>query len=77
MPDGKTVPLKIKGKFDSVVIDPESKTVYLNDLKTTSKSLEYFMDTTLMNDDGTEETYTGVISHHHYWRQLAKRKFLK
>lgn len=71
LPDGHLVPLKIKGKFDSVVLDPETKTAYLNDIKTTSKQLEYFMGTTLINDDGIEEVYNGVFEYHHYFRQLA------
>lgn len=71
LPDGHLVPLKIKGKFDSVIIDPEIKTVYLNDIKTTSKPLEYFMGTVLKNDDGIEEAYNGTMENHHYERQLA------
>lgn len=71
LPDGHLVPLKIKGKFDSVVLDPETKTAYLNDIKTTSKQLEYFMGTTLINDDGIEEVYNGVFEHHHYFRQIG------
>lgn len=71
LPDGKIVPLKIKGKFDSVVIDPESKTVYLNDLKTTSKSLEYFMGTVLTNEEGVQEAFNGTFEHHRYFRQLG------
>lgn len=71
LPDGNIVPLKIKGKFDSVVIDPENKTVYLNDIKTTSKSLDYFMGVILTNDQGEEESFNGVFEHHHYYRQLA------
>ena len=77
LPDGHLVPLKIKGKFDSVVLDPETKTVYLNDLKTTSKSLDYFMGVVLTNDKGEKEAFNGTFEHHHYERQLAKRKFLK
>lgn len=71
LPDGHLVPLKIKGKFDSVVIDPETKTVYLNDIKTTSKPLEYFMGTILTNDAGEEEVYNGTFEHHSYERQIA------
>lgn len=76
LPDGHLVPLKIKGKFDSVVIDPETKTVYLNDIKTTSKQLEYFMGTVLKNDEGVEEAYNGTLEHHHYYRQLGLYFFM-
>lgn len=58
--------INFKGKLDSVVVDHENKKVYLNDIKTTSKPINFFMDKVI---DG--EVYNGVISHHHYYRQLA------
>lgn len=65
-PDGKKTIIKLKGKLDSVVWDPEKKILYLNDIKTTSKQLEYFMDHYI---DG--QVYEGVFSHHMYYGQLA------
>ena len=65
-PNGETVIVPFKGKLDSVVIDNEKKRIYLNDLKTTSRQLDYFMDRVI---DG--EVYNGAFSHHHYYRQLA------
>ena len=76
LPNGSSVPLKVKGKFDSVVIDPETKTVYLNDLKTTSKPTEYFMGTVLTNEEGIEEAFNGTFEHHHYYRQLGLYAFM-
>lgn len=67
LPDGKIIPLKLKGKLDQVIIDPEAKIIYLNDLKTTSKPLEYFMGK-VIND----KCYDGVFESHHYFRQMAK-----
>lgn len=64
-PDGKKHLIKIKGKLDSVVWDPESEILYLNDVKTTSKQLEYFMGKYI---DG--QVYEGVFEHHFYYGQL-------
>lgn len=65
LPDGTKVPLKIKGKADSIVIDPEKKIVYLNDVKTTSKPIGMFMAKIF---DG--KVIDGVFDHHHYYNQL-------
>lgn len=65
-PDGKKHIIKVKGKLDSVVWDPETKILYLNDIKTTSKPLEYFMDKYY---DG--QCYEGVWGHHMYYAQVA------
>lgn len=65
-PDGKKHLIKIKGKLDSVVWDPENEILYLNDIKTTSKQLEYFMDKYY---DG--QCYEGVWGHHMYYAQIA------
>lgn len=68
-PDGNKQIVPFKGKLDSVVIDNYNKKVYLNDLKTTSNKVDYFMDVVI---DGV--VYSGNFSKHHYWRQLAKLK---
>lgn len=65
LPDFSEVTLKVKGKADSIIIDPEQKIVYLNDVKTTSKPLSMFMDKRI-----NDMTIDGVISHHHYYRQF-------
>lgn len=66
LPDGTEVLIKFKGKLDSVVWDPEKKILYLNDVKTTSKNIDYFMDHVI---DGV--AYDGVFSHHSYYMQLG------
>ena len=58
--------MPFKGKLDSVIWDPEKEILYLNDVKTTSKQIEYFMDHVY---DGV--CYEGVLSHHWYYGQLA------
>lgn len=65
-PDGQKHIIKVKGKLDSVVWDPETEILYLNDIKTTSKPLEFFMGRFV---DG--QVYEGVFEHHIYFSQLA------
>ena len=38
-------PFGLKGIIDNIVIDKESKTVFINDIKTTGKSLQHFPET--------------------------------
>lgn len=65
-PDGTSTVIKFKGKLDSVVWDPEKRILYLNDIKTTSKPLNYFMGY-IYND----VPYDGVFEHHSYYNQLT------
>ena len=64
-PDGVSTIIRFKGKLDSVVWDPEKKILYLNDIKTTSKGLSYFMGY-IYND----VPYDGVFEHRSYYTQL-------
>ena len=64
-PDGVSTIIRFKGKLDSVVWDPEKKILYLNDIKTTSKELSYFMGY-IYND----VPYDGVFEHRSYYTQL-------
>ena len=64
-PDGISTIIRFKGKLDSVVWDPEKKILYLNDIKTTSKGLSYFMGY-IYND----VPYDGVFEHRSYYTQL-------
>lgn len=64
-PDGVSTIIRFKGKLDSVVWDPEKKILYLNDIKTTSKGLSYFMGY-IYND----VPYDGVFEHRSYYIQL-------
>lgn len=70
-PDGSTHIIKFKGKLDSVVWDPEQKILYLNDVKTTSKCIDYFMDHVY-----DEKVYEGVFSYRSYYMQLAAYSIL-
>jgi hypothetical protein len=38
-------PFGLKGIIDNIVIDKESKTIFINDIKTTGKSLQHFPET--------------------------------
>lgn len=70
-PDGKKHVIKFKGKLDSVVYNEDTSTLYLNDVKTTSKSLNYFMDVFYEG-----KVCPGVFSHHAYYFQLAAYSIL-
>lgn len=56
---GKTSIIKFKMKADNWTIDPEAKKLTLNDLKTTSKLLSFFMHE------------SGSFVHYHYARQMS------
>lgn len=65
-PDGETHTIPFKGKLDQVIIDPEKKLIYLNDLKTTSKSCEVFMGGMYEG-----EWFNGSFQKLHYMRQFT------
>lgn len=56
----KCTTLKFKMKADNYTVDIENKLITLNDLKTSSKPVAWFMN----------EEY-GSLVHYHYYRQLA------
>ena len=66
--DHDKLPFGLHGVLDNVVIDKESKTIFVNDLKTTGKSIQDFPD---------------AVDYYKYWIQaviylvLAAEKFLK
>ena len=57
--DTKCARIPFKLKIDNWTIDPEEKKITLNDLKTTSKPLNWFMN----------QEY-GSFTHYHYYRQM-------
>lgn len=63
---GDKITIPFKGKADNIIIDPETKTIYLNDIKTTSKPVECFMG-------GLYEGvwYDGSFEKLHYMRQFT------
>lgn len=61
--EGNVIILKFKGKFDNFTINHDSKEIVLNDLKTTGRSLNYFMN------NGSFEKY-------HYYRQMGLYSWL-
>ena len=66
LPTGEEKYLKLKGKADSIIIDPEEKIIWLNDVKTTSKPIGIFMDHIWEG-----HVVDGSFSHHHYYTQMA------
>ena len=70
--------LKLKAKIDSFKIDFDQ--VILNDLKTTSKPVNYFMgnNATLVDEEGNEykQWIDGSFQKYHYFRQIAFYLFL-
>src|SRR5574344_994585 len=67
LPECEAQTFKFKLKIDNYSIDDENKTITLNDLKTTSKQLSFFMG----NYDNVENIYEGSFMKYHYYRQLA------
>jgi hypothetical protein len=66
--DHEQLPFGLHGFLDNVVVDKESKTIFVNDLKTTGKSIQDFPE---------------AVEYYKYWVQaviylvLAAEKFLK
>jgi hypothetical protein len=73
--EGKEYIVKFKGKLDNFTINHEEYEITLNDLKTTSKPVNYFMGNKVRTF--TEETgeqwvwYDGSFQKYHYYRQMA------
>ena len=66
LPTGEVTVIPFKGKLDQVIIDHDMRIIYLNDLKTTSKSHITFMGNIY---DG--EWYDGSFQKLHYFRQFG------
>jgi hypothetical protein len=71
---GEEVIIKLKGKLDNFVIDDENSTLILNDLKTTSKPVSFFMgnNVRIMEDDKKYwKWFDGSFQKYRYYRQMA------
>lgn len=72
---GEIFIIKFKGKLDNFTIDHETSILTLNDLKTSSKPVSYFMGNhvKVTTPDGVEsiEWYNGSFQNYHYARQMA------
>lgn len=76
IPDGRDIILPMKLKLDNYKIDPSEKTIYLNDLKTSAKNINYFMggNIPLFDEIGNkngEQWIDGSFQKYHYYRQIA------
>lgn len=72
MHDGVSVIIPFKLKIDNYSIDDELGILTLNDLKTTSKPVEFFMGDKKLNLITNEyESHLGSFQKYHYYRQIA------
>jgi len=76
LPSGQIVILSLKAKLDNYRIDPSEKVVYLNDLKTSAKNVDYFMGGMAGDFDEAgnrvgEHWFDGSFQKYHYDRQIA------
>lgn len=73
---GEVTTVKLKAKLDNFTVDHETSTVTLNDLKTTSSPLSYFMGNhvKVTRESGEEsiEWYDGSFQKYHYYRQMGE-----
>ena len=71
--EDKTIRVKLKGKLDNFTLDHESETVTLNDLKTTSKPIDYFMGNYVKSKENPDEEiwYNGSFQKYRYYRQVG------
>lgn len=71
---GEITILKLKAKLDNFTINHETGTITLNDLKSTSKPVAYFMGN-YVKEVKDEETinlfYPGSFQKYHYYRQIG------
>ena len=76
-PDGNETTLHFKGKLDNFMIDEENKEIILNDLKTTSHGVDFFMGYKEFNQETQSYTgYLGSFQKLHYYRQLAAYMYI-
>lgn len=73
---GEIFTIKFKAKLDNFHFNHLTKTIILNDVKTTGKPVTYFMGNHVkVKDPDTDEYntqwYEGSFQHYHYHRQLA------
>lgn len=75
LPGEDPIILPFKAKLDNYSIDTDLQVVKLNDLKTSSQNVSYFMGNRVMttDEDGTsiEKWYNGSFQKYHYYRQAA------
>lgn len=76
LPDGQDIIIPMKLKLDNYRIDTSEKIIYLNDLKTSGKNVNYFMggNIPLFDDNGNkydEQWVDGSFQKYHYYRQIA------
>jgi hypothetical protein len=72
---GEITILKFKAKLDNFTIDHETSIITLNDLKTTSKPVNFFMGNNVKSKDEQDNDitvwYNGSFQKYRYYRQMA------
>ena len=76
LPDGRDIILPLKTKLDNYKIDDAEKIIYLNDLKTSGKNVDYFMGGNAPEWNENHEKIgeywiNGSFQKYHYYRQIA------
>lgn len=69
-----TIELKLKAKLDNFILDHENQTVILNDLKTTSRPISFFMGNRVkVIEEGKEywKWFNGSFQKYKYYRQMG------
>lgn len=69
--DKTDIIIKLKCKIDNFTIDDEEDVVTLNDLKTTGKSIKYFMGNSIYNNEGEKIWINGSFQLYNYYRQMG------
>ena len=70
----KKTKLKVKGKLDNFIIDHETQTITLNDVKTTGKPVGFFMGNYVKPEypsNSEKVWYDGSFQKFHYHRQMG------
>lgn len=69
LPTQEVVTLPFKAKLDNYSIDPDFDTVILNDIKTTSNEVDWFMGQPSIEEE--DKWLFGSFQKYHYYRQIA------
>lgn len=68
--------IKLKAKLDNFIVFHDTQTIVLNDLKTTSSPISYFMgnNVRVISESGEEsiQWYNGSFQKYHYYRQMGE-----
>lgn len=75
----RSIILKLKGKLDNLLIDHDNNIIIINDLKTTSKPITFFMGNRVKvveEDKSVWKWFDGSFQKYRYYRQIALYSWL-